>query len=279
MEIRTVNDRPWREHLDSFLKEPTREGFLHLLQREAVEDNDLEFKRSLLPSDLMAKHILAMANKNGGAVVFGVDEHKPNQFSPCGLPEGSDGFDVTNIEKKLASYIPKKLEIGIIPAYVKGEEHSDFENKFFLIIIVSYNPRHIPFVSLKSGENLKRDTIYVRRNRASEPANHDEIQEIINKRIDTEYSTTNERKLIEHLEELKELYSHIPRTVREVVSFIPPLTPLDLGFPIEDMKRMFGKTEYKTSSNPEYPQESYESFIRKLIEIKKDEIVNLMKRT
>jgi len=34
-----------------------------------------------------AKHILAMANKNGGAIVFGVEEIKPNQFSPCGLSQ------------------------------------------------------------------------------------------------------------------------------------------------------------------------------------------------
>lgn len=213
MENSGTKDKPWKEHLASFLKDPTRRNLRDLLQLEAVEDNDLEFKRELLPFDLLAKHILAMANKNGGAIVFGVEEIKPNQFSPCGL---FNSFDITDVEKKLGSYISKKLEIDIIPTYFKGQDHPEIEDKFFLIIIVKYNPRHLPFISLKAGDNLKKDTIYIRRNRASEPINHDEIQEILNNRIDTEYSTTNERKLIEHLEELKELYSHIPKKLKKL---------------------------------------------------------------
>ena len=110
MKNSSEQDKPWKEQLDSFLKEPNRNSFRCLLRMEAVEDNDLEFKRELLPFDSLAKHILAMANKNGGAIVFGVEEIKPNQFSPCGL---SNGIDVTDIEKSLSSYIPKKLENNI----------------------------------------------------------------------------------------------------------------------------------------------------------------------
>ncbi|MCY7284544.1 MAG: ATP-binding protein [Cyanobacteria bacterium CAN_BIN43] len=269
-------DKPWKEQLASFLKEPTRLNLRHLLQIEAVEDNDLEFKRELLSFDSLAKHILAMANKNGGAIVFGVEEIEPNQFSPCGL---SNSFDVTDIEKKLGTYISKKLETSIIPAYFKGEDHPEFKDKFFLVIIIKYNPRYIPFISLKAGENIKKDTIYIRRNRASEPINYDELQEILNNRIDTEYSTTDERKLIEHLEELKELYKHIPKTIQQVVSYTPPSMPLSLGLSKQDLRRVFGETEYKTSPNPEYPEESYESFIKKLIEIKKDIIIKLVKKS
>jgi Putative DNA-binding domain len=275
MENSLDKDKPWKEQLASFLKEPTRLNLRRLLQIEAVEDNDLEFKRELLPFDSLAKHVFAMANKNGGAIVFGVEEIQPNQFAPCGL---SNSFDITDIEKKLGAYIPKKLEISIIPTYFKGEDNPEFKDKFFLIIIINYNPRYIPFVSLKAGENIKKDTIYIRRNRASEPINYDELQEILNNRIDTEYSTTDERKLIEHLEELKELYNHIPKTIQRVVSHTPPSMPLSLGFSKQDLKRMFGETEYETSPNPDYPEESYESFIKKLIEIKKDIIIKLMKK-
>jgi len=84
--------------------------------------------------------------------------------------------------------------------------------------------------------------------------------------------------LIEHLEELKELYNHIPKTIRQVVSYTPPLIPLNLGV-TQGLKGMFGETEYKTSPNPDYPQESYESFIKKIIEIKKDLIIELMKKS
>lgn len=276
MESSPEKDKPWKEQLASFLKEPTRLNLRHLLQIEAVEDNDLEFKRELLPFDSLAKHILAMANKNGGAIVFGVEEIKANQFSPCGL---SNSFDITDIEKKLYTYVSKKLKASIIPTYFKGEDHPEFKDKFFLIVIIEHNLRYVPFISLKAGENIKKDTIYIQRNRASEPINYDELQEILNNRIDTEYSTTDERKLIEHLEELKELYSHIPKTIQQVVSYTPPSMPLNLGFSKQQSKRMFGETEYKTFPNLDYPQESYESFIKKLIEIKKDIIIKLLKKS
>lgn len=275
MESSPENNKPWKEQLASFLKEPTRLNLRHLLQIEAVEDNDLDFKRELLPFDSLAKHMLAMANKNGGAIVFGVEETQPNLFTPCGL---SNSFDITDIEKKLRTYVPNKLidEASIIPIYFKDDDHPEFKDKFFLIIIIQYNPRYIPFISLKAGESIKKDTIYIRRNRASEPISYDELQEILNDRIDTEYSTTDERKLIEHLEELKELYKHIPKTIQEVVSYTPPSMQLYLR---QDIKKMFGETEYKTSPNPDYPEESYENFIKKLIEIKKDIIIKLMKKS
>lgn len=272
----TEKDKPWKEQLASFLKNPTRRNLRELLQLEAVEDNDLEFKQELLSFDLLAKHMLAMANKNGGAIVFGVEEIKLNQFSPCGL---SNSLDITDIEKKLATYIPKKLKPSIIPTYYKGENHPEFKDKFFLIIIVNYNPRYVPLMALKSGENVRKDIIYIRRNRASEPINYDELQEILNNRIETEYSTTDERQLIEHLEELKELYKHIPKTTKKVVSYTPPSFSLGLGIAQQDIKRMFGETEYETLPNPDYPEESYESFIEKLIEIKKDVIIKLVKKS
>lgn len=103
MAIQRKQDQPWKENLTIFLQEPNRQNLRQLLQLESVEDNDLDFKRELPPFDSLAKHILAMANKNGGAIVCGVEEVKPNQFSPCGL---SNSFDLTDIEKKMSSYIP-----------------------------------------------------------------------------------------------------------------------------------------------------------------------------
>jgi hypothetical protein len=262
MESSLQKDKPWKEQLDSFLKEPTRLNLRQLIQIEAVEDNDLEFKRELLDYDVLAKHILAMANKNGGAIVFGVEEVKPNQFSSCGL---SKGIDITDFDKKLSSYIPVKLEFNTIPHYFIDDEHSGFKDKFFLVIIINNNPKYSPFIALKEGEKLRKDIIYIRRNRASEPINYEELQEILNNRIETEYSTTNERRLTEHLEELKELYNHIPQS-RELLSGI-------------GLSSTFSSAQYEISRNPNYPKESYENFIGNLIEIKKEIIINLVKNT
>jgi predicted HTH transcriptional regulator len=211
-----------------------------------LEDNDLEFKRELLPFDSLAKHILAMANKNGGAIVFGVEEVKANQFSPCGL---SDSPDLTDIQKKISNYIPKELQIDIVPHIYKDD--SALNDKIFLIIIVPYDSRHLPFISLKDGNDINRNTIYIRRNRASEPINHDELQITLNDRIDTEYSATSERNLIKHIEELKELYSYIPKTNL-------------LSIPSIGMR------------NPEYPEESFDSFMNRMIKLKKDVIVKFI---
>lgn len=271
MEVSLEKDKPWKQHFASFLKEPTRINLRNLLNLEAVEDNDLEFKRELPPFDVLAKHILAMANKNGGAIVFGVEETQANQFSPCGL---SKSFDITDIEKKLDAYIPKKLEKSIIPIHFKGEENQELEDKLFLAVLVEFNPRYIPFISLKGGENLKRDTVYIRRNRATEPINHDELQEILNNRIETEYSTTNERKLIEHLEELKELYNYIPKTIRQLD---PSSRSLIQSMQAINQAINGVSSQFKILPNPDYPQESYESFVKRLIEIKKNIIVEIIK--
>jgi Putative DNA-binding domain len=269
MENILSQDKSWKENLGSFLKEPTRRTLRLLLQLEAVEDNDLDFKRDLLSFDSLAKHILAMANKTGGAIVFGVEEIKSNQFSPCGL---SSSFDLTDIEKKLGKYIPEKLDFKLIPFHFKNEEDDPlFNDKTFLVVVVYWNPKYIPFIAIKEGKDLRKDIIYIRRNRASEPINYDELQEIFNNRIDTEYSATDERKLIEHLEELKQLYRHIPRTITKVIRRSPFLPP-----PIPDPST-FGLVQ-ETLSNPDYPEESYESFIKKLIDIKKATIIKLIQK-
>jgi predicted HTH transcriptional regulator len=271
MDSNADREKPWKKQFDSFMKEPNRDNLRTLIEQEAIEDNDLDFKRELIKFDELAKHILAMANKSGGAIIFGVEEVKDNQFYSCGLNELPD---ITKIEKSVKNYIPNKLEFDSIP-YHFSDDSSDLHDKFFLVIVVYYNPKYIPFVALKESTELKRNTIYIRRNRASEPINHEELQEILSKRIETEYSVTDERKLIEHLEELKELYKYIPKTINKLVSYSPPKTFLSLPTNIM-MAEVFGKSEYKNLPNPDYPEESYESFIAKIIDIKKNVIIDLV---
>lgn len=263
MESNATRENPWKENLASFLKDPTRDNLRSLLMLESVEDNDLEFKRQLIPYDDIARHILAMSNKHGGAIVFGINEVEDNAFQSNGLDNLPD---MTDFDKKLSNYVPTELKrndlLHTLPCRFDDNDDADFSGKIFLVIIVYYNPKFIPFISIKAGERLKKDTIYTRRNRASEPANHDEIQEILNKRIETEYSTTDERELIEHLEELKKLYSYIPEKIRRKIESMAD--------------RMLRDYDYELS-NPNYPKESYEEFVGKLIDIKKEIIIDLVK--
>jgi predicted HTH transcriptional regulator len=277
MESNATRENPWKENLDSFLKNPNRDNLRSLLRLESVEDNDLEFKRQLIPHDDIARHILAMSNKNGGAIVFGVNEVQDNVFQCDGLENVPD---MTDFEKNLSNYVPSELKrdnfFNTILQRFDGND-SDFPGKMFLVIVVNYNPRYMPFVSTKEGGKLKKNTIYIWRNRASEPANHDEIQEILNKRIETEYSTTNERELVEHLEELKKLYSYIPKTIDKLVSYTHQSALMREVVRSLQYTSILGEARYETHPNPDYPKESYENFIGKLIEIKKEVIVKLLK--
>lgn len=269
--------KPWKKIIYDFLEEPTHKNFQYLLKHEAVEDDDLDFKRDLLPFDEVAKHILAMANKHGGAIVFGVEEIENNVFKPCGL---LNNLDITDIQKKIYSYLPRELQsiVSFIPFFFKEDELEDhIKGKQFLVVIVDYEPRYVPFVALKEKDKLKRNVIYIRRNRASEPINHEELQELLNKRIDTQHSTTTERELREHLDELKELYGHIPRNISKVISRTPGIFESRLDF-INTATSIFGETKYEHIPNPNYPEEDYEKFVKRIIEIKKKVIEDLIKK-
>ncbi len=82
--------------------------------------------------------------------------------------------------------------------------------------------------------------------------------------------------MIEHLEELKELYKYIPETISKLVPYSP--TKISSRQTDRLIPEVFGKSEYKTLPNPDYPEESYESFIAKIIEIKKKVIINLVEK-
>lgn len=185
--------------LSEFLSEPTRSNLRRLLENEAIEDNDIDFKQELVSQTELAKHIIAMANKQGGVIIFGLKENEPNIFDPEGIKEK---IDPTDLEKKLSKYLsPELMQLKhILPITYTESEYAKLKNKSFILVIIEYDPKHIPFMPLKDGDRIAKNTIYIRRNRATEPATYDDIQNILNRRLETEYSSSSERKLREHLE-------------------------------------------------------------------------------
>jgi len=73
--------------------------------------------------------------------------------------------------------------------------------------------KHVPYVSAADGEGIRSGAIYVRRGTSTEEANYEELQRVINKRIETRYSSRGELDLQSHLEQLKVLYRHAPLEV------------------------------------------------------------------
>jgi predicted HTH transcriptional regulator len=275
--------KPWKEMLSEFLSEPTRPNLRRLLQLEAIEDNDLDFKEELMSPTTLAKHIIAMANKQGGVIIFGLKETEPNSFEPVGI-EIENKIDPTDLEKQLSNYLPPELMKlkNIVPTTYTESEYEKLKSKTFISIIVDYDPKYIPFMPLKDGDKIKRNTIYIRKNRATEPANYDDIQDILNRRVETEYSSSSERKLREHLEELKELYTHISKTIgsgyfkrdlqQQLRKTFINLKRLNIDLPDSEDDYVPPKP------NPNYPEEDYEQFVARMIKLKKNIIEDVIKK-
>jgi hypothetical protein len=75
------------------------------------------------------------------------------------------------------------------------------------------------------------------------------------------------------------LYSRIPKTVTEFKHSRPwRASVLPESYDLMNQRMLFGDMERKTLPNPEYPQESYDGFIKRIIEIKKDVIIKLVSK-
>jgi hypothetical protein len=267
--------KPWKDLFASYLKEPTLPNLRQLLRYEAIEDDDVEFKAILLSEAEIAQHILAMANTRGGVIIFGLKEIKEeSRFEPIGI---DTTIDPTSLGDKLDKYLPSELRelTRIIPQSYEESEYGKLKDKVFLSIIVSFDARYIPFLPRReSGNTLKKSIVYVRKNYSSRAAEYDDLQNIFKNRIETEYTiTSSKRKLREHLEELKELYTHIPKVIGGGAyskSSVRELSRIIGTFSLDDF-------EYAPSKdNPNYPKESFEAFVSKMIEKKKSIIEQLI---
>lgn len=63
-----------KEAFAQFFENPSREALRQLLVDHTGEHDELDFKSELIEKSQLAKHILAMANKSGGIIIFGVKE-------------------------------------------------------------------------------------------------------------------------------------------------------------------------------------------------------------
>lgn len=130
--------------------------------------------------------------------------------------------------------------------------------------MVESDSKRIPYQARVDGEGVSASTIYVRRGTESIAANHDELERLINRRIESGYSSTSVLELEEHLEQLKTRYGSttqyrttmaFPWLASALASLSPPVT---------------------SEVNPLYPKESYEEFVASLIPRKKRKIEQVL---
>jgi predicted HTH transcriptional regulator len=247
--------RGLKELFATFLEEPTRSGLRDVLQNHLGETKYLDFKANWEIASKTAKHILGLANSQGGCLIIGVSQNGDNSFDLIGLTKFEDKADII---KSIQKYLPNKVIFEVLDFSYEESEYPKLKGKRFQILLVQDTPTYVPFISTAEGEGIRKNTIYIRRQGETAEANSDELQEVINRRIETQYSTRNEQALEKTLKELKTLYDFIPKYVERA-----------------DWESL---EYFDYIRNPDYPQEGFENFIRKLIDKKKTEVCDLLKK-
>ncbi len=234
---------------EEFFTSPTKEKFRDLVSNNLGEFNYVDYKSEWPERSKLAKHMLAMANSGGGAIVTGVVESSDG-LDPTGVSAVADKTDLHNGIKK---FMPSDFSYEIADFSYTDEDGAGLAGKRFQVMFVDSPNESLPFICADSGKNAREAAIYVRRGSASAEANYEELQRILNTRVETRYSSSRSMSLKDHLAELSLLYRQIDRYIS-----------------IEDHPMSLG--EYGVTGNPEFPQESFEEFVGRLIKSKKKRI-------
>ena len=191
------------EEFARFLEKPTRESFRELLQTHLGEYDYLDFKEDWPEKTKIAKDILAFANSGTGCLILGVAESEDGTFDVKGLQTLKDK---TKLKDSLQGYLPQSVGYDVFDFEYKSSEYSNLIGKKFQIFLVKCNEDAVPVLSLADGGSLHRNRIYVRRNDSTREADHEQIQRLIEKRINRTQQTPKSRELKEHLSDLEVLY-------------------------------------------------------------------------
>lgn len=252
-DMRTEKDvyivKELHEGFAKFFENPTREGLRDLLMANFGEQNNLDFKADWSSFSKMAKHILAFANSGEGCIVLGVSQKEDGSLESVGL---NHFIDKATVKNNLDLYLPNTVDYHLIDYTYDSSEYKNIIGKKFQVFFIEDAIEYIPFVSMADGDGIRKNAIYVRRGTSSEEASYEELQKIINRRIETGYSTSSELQLEEHLSQLKILYSNINRS-----KFV------NCGSLI---------VSALSTENPNYPNEDFECFIVRMIKAKKERI-------
>jgi predicted HTH transcriptional regulator len=256
------------EEFVKFFENPTREGFRELLKNNFGELPNLDFKEEWPTLSKVARHILGMANLGGGAIIVGVAELSDKMLEPKGIATIIDKADIVKGVKK---FLPEPLlsNLPILDFSYDASEYGKLVGKRFQVILVEDDPKHLPFVAMASGDGIRETAIYVRRGTSTEEANHEELQRIINRRLDTGHSSQVEMDLQTHIEQLKILFKHIDKHRVLVKGGIFQSMGEALA-KSPDFQSILGQRELV--DNKLYPKEDFESFIARMIEKKKRRI-------
>lgn len=263
---------------DDFLKEPTKDNFRLFLEKNCGELDEVDFKEQWVDKGHLAKTILAMGNSRGGIIVVGVREEDDKGLTPVGLESFKDKATVND---EIAKYVPPGLDYEIFDFDYEASEYAAVQNKKFQLLIVHDTPERLPFISLNATTDLEKDVIYIRRGTKCAKATADEIEHIIEGKIATIFKETSDLTLDEHLKQLKKLYAELPQKIKVLVRKGSPSALSNMSAILSRIALSFSDTcgtpdEYEERDNPNYPEESYEAFVLRMIKYKKLKIEKVL---
>lgn len=266
MAINTSERPQIKDLMYELLQEPSKEKFREFLLGNTGEQDNIDYKLNWIDKGSLSKLILALGNSGGGIIVIGVNENDDGSYDPIGINELIDKSTISDMIKK---YVPTSLEYSVLDFVFKTSEYEKLIGKKFQLISINDTPEHLPFVSLGETNGIENNTIYVRRGTKCEKANSIEIERILNKRINTQYSSSSTLNLDEHLKQLRVLYYQIEPNKKNIINspFLDNLANAFQGLSL---------VEYESYPNPNYPEEDFEGFILRMIKNKKMKVEKIL---
>ena len=258
-DAKTTNTKAAHESFAAFFERPTHRALAELLLRNFGEFSHIDFKKEWTLNSKLARHVLGMANSNGGVIVFGVTENPDKTIENIGLESLKDKSEVIGSIRK---FIPDDLPLIVLDFAYTENDHAALKGKRFQVVLVDDLPERIPFVASSDGDGIKEGHIYYRHGTNTQPATHNQLQEILGRRLAASPATYRERDLRSHLDELKLLYDSIRKTK---------------GSWLSAQQAMFDLNESFAIPNPFFPEEGYDQFIARAIEAKKTVILDFLR--
>lgn len=195
--------KPQHEAFAQFFEKPTRQGLRDLIKQNIGETDYLDFKSEWPELVKVSKHILAIANSGGGAMVLGLHQTDEGQIEAKGLSEFKDKVDIAKTIKK---YVPGVVQYEILDFSYNESEYASLKGKMFQVVLIEYSEKILPILSLKDGTGISANVAYIREGTESIEANHEKLEHLINLRVESGYSSSHTLDLHEHLEQLQLLY-------------------------------------------------------------------------
>jgi predicted HTH transcriptional regulator len=215
-------EKSQHEAFAQFFEKPTREGLRELVKTSIGETDYLDCKAEWIDLVKVSKHILALANSGGGALVIGINQTDKGALEVTGLSELKDKVDVFKTTKK---YVPARVLYEVLDFSYSDSEYTSLIGKKFQVLLVEYDEKLLPLLSLKEGNGIKANVAYIREGTESAEASHERLEHLINLRIESGYSSSHTLDLYEHLEQLQVLYKARKNKDPMGLTSIPRLEP------------------------------------------------------